>query len=175
MRTLCARGRIETSSAAAARGAKLRVASEKTTPLKPGTRVRVNSLEKTAVVEEGPNRKGMYLIALGAVTMWAPASDLQPLKPPKKTSRPSAQPTPSSGRETTLSIDLHGMNREEATVALEELLDQALRAGTDRLEVIHGIGSGAVKNIVHQYLGASRHVRSYRLDDTNPGTTWAYL
>ena len=50
------------------------------------------------------------------------------------------------------SIDLHGMTVEEALRAVEVRLDRAIRAGLDRLEIIHGISGGRLRAAVRGYL-----------------------
>ena len=72
-------------------------------------------------------------------------------------------------------MDLHGLNVAAALRLLEETLDHALVLSTHRLEVVHGIGTGALKTAVHQYLKDSRHVSRFEVDSFNPGTTWVYL
>ena len=149
--------------------------SAKTEPLRPGSRVRVVTLGKHGIVEEGPNRKGQYLVSVGALSIWTSQSDLEALKPGKASKKRKQTHRPVPGAAAVLSVDLHGLTKDQAEYAIEELLDRALRTGCDRLEIIHGIGSGAVKTAAHKYLAASRHVASFKLDDANPGTTWAYL
>jgi len=75
-------------------------------------------------------------------------------------------------RTGTRTIDLHGMRADEAEFQLRCLLD-SVPQGTHTVEVIHGIGTGALKNMVHG-------LHHYRIDSRalcvgNPGQTNLYL
>ena len=54
-------------------------------------------------------------------------------------------------------------------------MDRALRDGADRVEVVHGKGSGRIKDAVHRQLATMRVVASFKLDPGNPGATWVYF
>lgn len=146
--------------------------------LSPGDAVRISSTRTEARVIEGPNKKDEYLLLAGAVRIWAHSSQLSPPKAKKKTKHPrspssrSAEACPSTDR---LSIDLHGFTVEQAIIALETAIDRALLRHCSELIVIHGLGSGKVKNAVHNYLAASKHISSYQLENANPGTTRVFL
>ncbi len=49
-------------------------------------------------------------------------------------------------------INFIGKSVEEAVFELEKLIDQALLTGVDKLEIIHGLGSGRLKRGIDQYL-----------------------
>lgn len=72
-------------------------------------------------------------------------------------------------------LDLHGRNIEQSLTQLEDKINRALMHKMHRLKIVHGIGSGKVKDAIHTYLGSSKYVQRYVLDDFNPGVTWVYL
>ena len=72
-------------------------------------------------------------------------------------------------------IDLHGLTVEEALAKVVEEIDWALRRGTDRIEVVHGKGSGRIRNALHRQLATMTVVAAFRLDPRNPGVTWVYF
>jgi DNA mismatch repair protein MutS2 len=55
-------------------------------------------------------------------------------------------------------IDLRGDRVDEALPKVERLLDEALAAGLDRVEILHGKGTGALRQAIHEYLSASPDV-----------------
>ena len=67
------------------------------------------------------------------------------------------------------------MTVEEAIVRVVEEIDQAFRRGADRVEVVHGKGSGRIRDALHRELAALPAVASFRLDPQNAGVTWVYL
>jgi DNA mismatch repair protein MutS2 len=145
-------------------------------PFKSGDYVRTAHNKTPGEIIDGPNKKEEYLISVGSLNFWVHQSKLQPAVPPKK--RKKAQPAGHKGNRTDadiLTVDLHAMTREQALIRLEEALDRALIDAVARIQVIHGIGTGAVRKAVHEYLAASRHITRFELDNANAGTTWVYL
>lgn len=70
-----------------------------------------------------------------------------------------------NGFEAT--IDLHGLLVEEGIEKLDRFLDQALLVGESEVKVIHGHGSGRLKNAVRAYLKRSPYA-----DAAHPGEPW---
>jgi DNA mismatch repair protein MutS2 len=60
-------------------------------------------------------------------------------------------------------IDLHHMTAEEADFSLDQYLHDAFMAGKMRVKIIHGKGSGTLRQVVSKKLAAHPLVRSYRL------------
>ncbi|MFN7162372.1 MAG: Smr/MutS family protein [Fimbriimonadales bacterium] len=130
-----------------------------TTSWRVGMRVRVRSIGQIATLAEPPH--GAYAqVYLGKVRMPVPISDLEPLpepdapKPQVRASKPRVGYVP-------LELDLHGMRVEEAQPFLEKYLDDALLAGYESVRVQHGKGTGALRQMVWDYLKRHPQVRSY--------------
>lgn len=60
-------------------------------------------------------------------------------------------------------LDLRGMTTDEAVPALERFIDSARMAKLNTVIVIHGKGTGAVRQAVHQCLRRERGIKSFRL------------
>ena len=67
--------------------------------------------------------------------------------------------------------DLRGRRVDEAIDELATALDQGLRDGDERLHVIHGMGTGALRSAVGKYFTASPHVVSHRQGERGEGGT----
>ena len=75
-------------------------------------------------------------------------------------------------------IDLHGMFAEEARERLERAIVEALNDGYDRLRIVHGKGSGALRREVREVLKYHPKVRTYQYAasyDGGEGVTVAAL
>ena len=72
-------------------------------------------------------------------------------------------------------LDLRGQRYEEALTNLDRYLDASLLAGLNTVTIIHGIGTGAIRNGVQQYLKKNRHVKSYSYAPANQGGTGATI
>jgi DNA mismatch repair protein MutS2 len=152
----------------------------------------VTSLGKTGrVVEAG--RGGRYRVRVGGVLMLCREEELaqaagadrsrkrrhRDLAPSGRDAATSAIEDTASPSETDRrrlgSLDLHGFTVEEALGKVEERIDLALRAGLDRLEIIHGRSSGRIKIAVQRLLGELSAVRHFELSRDNPGVTRVFF
>jgi DNA mismatch repair protein MutS2 len=59
-------------------------------------------------------------------------------------------------------LSLLGLRSREAVLRVEEFLDRAVRAGHLSVRIIHGLGGGALRRAVHDYLGTSPYCASFR-------------
>lgn len=66
-------------------------------------------------------------------------------------------------------INLIGKTTDEAIPALDKYLDDAHLSGLPSCRVVHGRGTGALRNAVHQYLRRQKFVKAYRLGEYGEG------
>lgn len=69
------------------------------------------------------------------------------------------------------SIDLHGFDRDTARVKVLEFINDNIKMRNDIICIVHGIGSGIVKNEVHSTLKRNKNVLEYKLFYNNIGCT----
>lgn len=69
------------------------------------------------------------------------------------------------------SIDLHGFDRDTASIATSDFILENIALGNSKVVIIHGIGEGIVRSSVHQNLSKNKYVISYKQDNFNPGVT----
>ncbi len=72
-------------------------------------------------------------------------------------------------RAVASSLDLRGARVEEALAMLDQYLDDALHAGAGQVTVIHGHGSGAMRDAVREMLGGHPLVRTWRPGEQGEG------
>lgn len=72
-------------------------------------------------------------------------------------------------------LDLRGQRYEEALTNLDRYIDSSLLAGLGTVTIIHGIGTGAIRNGVQQYLKRNRHVKDFAYAPANEGGTGATI
>ncbi len=63
-------------------------------------------------------------------------------------------------------IDMHGMRVEEALDALDRAIENAIAAGSSKLRVIHGKGTGAIREAVWESLRHDERIGRFALDHT---------
>jgi DNA mismatch repair protein MutS2 len=66
-------------------------------------------------------------------------------------------------------LDLRGLSREEALYQLNQYLDNAVLAGLPRAELIHGKGTGILRQAIHEQLKNDFRVKAFRLGELTEG------
>ncbi len=126
-----------------------------------GDSVRVLSLGVQGTVNSLPDQKGMVGISAGIMKLNIHYTDLEPNEPQKKkpvrTSRVIAE-----RRNVGLSINLTGYNVEDAYIELDKYLDDAFLSGRTEVYIIHGKGTGVLRNGIQQYLRRHPHIKEFR-------------
>ena len=129
-------------------------------------------------------RGGAYRVLVGALRVMCREDEVRAAETPKSKRRnrgdqdgpaESTNPPESTGRRVTRSIDLHGMTVNEAGTAVADFVSRAVMDGADTLEIIHGIGTGRVRDAVRRVLGTFAAVRQVRPHPTNAGVTIVHL
>ncbi len=144
--------------------------------LRAGLEVWVRSAGRTGTVVEVPRGAGPVTVALGALRMEVPLSDLAlrtdepaaatPAKPPaapgagETPAAPSVEPEPGELPPKTPdnTVDLRGLRVDEGLMRLDAALDRAMRRNAPALYVVHGIGTGALRSAVRDALRESEYV-----------------
>jgi DNA mismatch repair protein MutS2 len=75
----------------------------------------------------------------------------------------------------TMELDLRGQRVEEALSRLEEFLDKAMRDGLRSVRIIHGRGTGALRNAVREHMRRHPYVRSFEPEVRESGGDGATL
>ncbi|MFW6365416.1 MAG: endonuclease MutS2 [Spirochaetota bacterium] len=153
---------------------------------RPGMKVFVVPLEKRGVIDSIDTRKKEALITLGALKSRYGFDRLrmtddmpyeEEITPQKARSAEvtAAQPH-GDAPEAELTIqtsdntaDLRGMRVDEAIVHLDRQLDQFIRRGLHAAVIIHGHGTGALKNAVRDHLRKQQFIRSVRPGEQGEG------
>lgn len=148
-------------------------------PLALNTKVKVLSLKLEGTVVEHL-KTGEYRVLCGAMTFVRPAKDLEPLakdnwKKYSHLAQKKHYQADSLEEKPVERIDLHGMRVAEALAHIEIFLDKAMMADCGRVEIIHGVGTGALMQAVHDFLKKQSYVKRFHLDERNTGTTWVYF
>ena len=68
------------------------------------------------------------------------------------------------------SIDLHGEDRINALIKVDEFINDSIKLRQKNIMIIHGKGEFILKNAIHEYLKRDKRVESYNLD-INVGQT----
>ena len=68
-------------------------------------------------------------------------------------------------------LDIHGYDRYGAIAMIKNFIDNNLRIEQKKIIVIHGKGTGILKNATHEYLKTDKRVLEYKTNYYNDGET----
>lgn len=156
-----------------------------TKPLHVGDTVRVKTINQTGELLSGPDADGQWTVLIGRLRMVVPENQLVPvasandakasaddsLRTGKKSAlrRPGAALAASKRGLISPEVHLRGLTVDEALGALEKYLDDAVLAGLDVVRVVHGKGTGTLRQVVHDYVRTHPRVRDYYIADPAEG------
>lgn len=129
-------------------------------------RVRIRSLNKVGTLAELPNGETAQ-VYVGKLRLPVALADLEPVETPATPTVRTTRPRPPE--PVPLELDLHGLRVEEAQPLLDKYIDDALLAGYDSVRILHGKGTGALRQMVWDYLKRHPQVRHYYHPPTAEG------
>lgn len=142
--------------------------------LKPGDAVKVHSMNVNGIVVSKPDAKGQVMVQMGILKSRINISDLElideaVIQGPALTKTGSGKIKMSKSANISISLNIIGKTVDEALPELDKYLDDAYLAHLPQVTIIHGRGTGALKNAVHQKLKKSSQVKSFRLGEFGEG------
>ncbi|MFN3476658.1 MAG: endonuclease MutS2 [Candidatus Methylomirabilales bacterium] len=143
--------------------------------LQPGQRVFVKDLAQEGFIVEGPGPQGMVEVQLPLGRVRVRREALVPLLDPQVSKwesqpRPAFSPSFVSLRgDLSPELNLIGMTVEEAVRAAERYLDDAFLAGLRRVRIIHGKGTGRLRQAVEEMLRAHPLVEAFHMASFDEG------
>ena len=144
--------------------------------LKQGEEVYIKSIGGRGILTSYPDEKNSVNIRIGGAKMNVPLSDIMIV--PKEHRREETQQKKSSNavnlrfsKKSDLSSTLHlrGLRVEEALEKTDKYLDDAALAGLDSISIIHGMGTGALREAVTDLLMTHPLVADFRQGNRNEG------
>jgi DNA mismatch repair protein MutS2 len=142
-------------------------------PLKKGDRVLIYDIDKNAIVVTPPDKSGMTEVQAGIIKTRVPVKNLRLIQndavsvptgtkngPVRKPRNVTKELSRSSIRTE---VDLRGMTADEALLELDRFIDGAVLSGVNMISIIHGKGTGVLRNAVNQRLRSHPNIRTFRL------------
>ncbi len=142
--------------------------------LRKGDEVYIVSLDKTGYLLEEPDRSGKVLAQIGIIKTKVKLDDIQLVESETKVKiggkeRGLSQLKVSVSRDFRGEVDLRGKTGDEAWSIVDKYFDDAAISGFHTVRLIHGKGTGALKNALWTYLRRDSRVASFRIGQFGEG------
>ncbi|AIY05114.1 DNA mismatch repair protein [Planococcus sp. PAMC 21323] len=137
-------------------------------PLQPNDEVKVISFGQKGTLVEKVS-KNEWIVQIGILKMKLPESDLSFTKPEKQKETRTMATLKDRDSHVKMELDLRGERYEDALARVEKYLDDALLSNYHQVSIIHGKGTGALRQGVQQYLKKHPRVKSYRFGEAGEG------
>ncbi len=142
-----------------------------------GDLVMVHSLGVKGTVSSLPNNKGKLFVQMGILRSEVDIKDLELLEEETLQIRKekirersnTGKIKMSKSMNVSSSINLIGKTVDEAIAVLDKYLDDAYLARLHQVTIIHGVGTGALKNAVQAHCKKTNYIQSYRMGEYGEG------
>lgn len=136
-----------------------------------GRRVRLSTGTVGEVAEVRSD--GKVVVMVGTMRLVVTAASLTPLHAAEAAprSKPMLRPVDEPARESATELDLRGMRADEAEAVVLGALDGAVLAEHPQLAIIHGMGTGALRDMVRRLLTHDKRVASFDFAPRTQGGT----
>lgn len=142
--------------------------NEQAKELKSGDEVKVLSFGQKGTLLEKVS-KTEWSVQIGMLKMKLDEADLEYIKPEKQKQSVSVNAVRGRDSHVKLELDLRGERYEDAILRTEKYIDDAILANYPRVSIIHGKGTGVLRQAIQQYLKNHSRVKSYRFGEAGEG------
>ena len=143
--------------------------------IKLGESVRIISIDKFGEVETLPDEKGDLNIQVGIMSVRSNIKDIErsESKEEVKAEKKTRSINKAKSKNISSEINLIGRTVDEAIILLDKYLDDVYLARLKEVRIIHGKGTGTLRDAIRKYLQNSKHVIEYREADYTEGGSGA--
>lgn len=139
-----------------------------------GQEVYLPKFDKKVIVLTKPDNKGEVQVQAGIMKINVKLKDLREIKESKVEKKEHKKKTVNLNlKQVSSSVDLRGMDAEEAIYTVDKYLDDAYIGGLGEVTIIHGKGTGILRKAIQDMLRTHAHVKSYRLGEYGEGGSGA--
>jgi len=141
------------------------------TPLKIGDSVTVRNLNQKGFIISDVDDSQTVMVQIGLIKTKVKKSDLIKIKSDEEVKQKTNASRKVRLRTSSINptIDIRGYNLDDALLELDKYLDDAFMSNLNEVQVIHGKGTGVLREGVRQFLKNHKHVKESRLGTFNEG------
>lgn len=155
----------------AAMSIKKETKGKKIVDVKEGQEVLLTTINQKVTVLSKPDRKGEVTVQAGIMKINVKVDDLRAVEGQNTSKKAKRSKREANLRMSNISssVDLRGMDSEEALYTVDKYLDDAYLSGLGEVTIIHGKGTGVLRKSVNDMLKRHSHVKSYRIGEFGEG------
>ena len=141
--------------------------------IKLGMQVYIQPFHQEGIILSLPNRDHMVQVQIGLIKTTVKVKDItfSKSKPVKEVSSYHSKRKASSFKSKNISnkINVIGQTIEEANFLIDKFLDDCVMAKLETAEIVHGKGTGKLREGIHQFLKHHPHVKAFRVGTFGEG------
>lgn len=141
--------------------------------LKSGDSVLIVNLNQKGTVISPPDKDGEAMVQAGIMKINVHITNLKLVDEQQKEIQKYGAGKIGVSKQRTISteVDVRGFALDQAVEAVDKYLDDASITGLSEVTIIHGKGTGVLRNGIHQFLRSHHHVKAFRLGKYGEGET----
>lgn len=138
--------------------------------IKPNTEVFVSSLGQNGIIVSNISKSNEVQVQIGSMKMSINIKYLEKVKNSnKKASSTVSYNSVSKTRTAKSEINVIGLNVDEAVLIIDKFLDDCYLAKLQTVRIVHGKGTGKLREGIHKFLKTNSHVKSFRVGTFGEG------
>ena len=141
--------------------------------VKKGKKVFIKSINKNGVIVSNLSKSNEVQVQIGSIKMSVNLNDLETINVDKEKTKKdmdmSKYTNISKSKTVKSEINVIGLNVEEAIFVVDKFLDDCSLAKLQTVRIIHGKGTGKLKEGIHRFLKTNAHTKSFRMGTYGEG------
>ncbi|MFH5835394.1 endonuclease MutS2 [Proteiniclasticum sp. C24MP] len=146
-----------------------KVEGKKITEFSEGQEVLLSTLNQKVSILTLPDAKGDLMVQAGIMKLNVNKRDLVEIREDKKQKKIAKREARLNLKQVSISCDVRGQDALEAEHIVDMYLDEASMAGLNEVTIIHGMGTGILKEHLWDMFRHHPHVKKYRLGEYGEG------
>lgn len=143
----------------------------------PNTEVFIRSFNKNGIILSHPSKSNEVQVQIGMLKMNVSIEDLEKISSNSSISKNTNKTTHlnstfssiSKAKSVSTEINVIGYTVEEANFVVDKFLDDASLSKLQTVRIVHGKGTGKLKDGIHRFLKSHPHVKSFRMGTYGEG------
>lgn len=138
--------------------------------IKPNTEVFLTTLGQNGIILSNVSKSNEVQVQIGSIKMNVNIKYLEKIKNSSKATKSvSSYASVSKTKTASSEINVIGLNVDEAIFVIDKFLDDCYLAKLQTVRIVHGKGTGKLREGIHKFLKTNSHVKSFRVGTFGEG------